>query len=69
MSGRLVDLETEMTLSWEQLAQTIQKALSYHNIRRYVRNNRGELEPEYLPASIQFGDIPFTVKQETQCKY
>ena len=65
MTGQIRDLENEMAIVWEQIAQIIQKALSYHNIRRYVQVDR-ELVPEYLPATIQFGSNPFTIDQETQ---
>ena len=65
MTGQIRDLENEMTIIWEQIAQIIQKALSYHNIRRYIQVER-ELVPEYVPATIQFGSNHFTVDQETQ---
>lgn len=68
MTGQVRDLENEMTISWEQIAQIIQKALSYHNVRRYIQVDR-ELVPEYLPATIQFGSHHFTVPQETQSKF
>ena len=65
MTGQIDDLENEMTIAWEQIAQIIQKALSYHNVRRYIQAER-ELVPEYLPATVQFGSHHFTVQQETQ---
>ena len=68
MTGQIADLETEITLAWEQLAQLMQKALKYHNIRRMVRVGR-ELEPEFLPPTIVFGDYHYNIDQETQCKF
>ena len=68
MSGRIQDLENEMTLMWEQIAQIIQKSLSYHNIHRYIHNGR-EWVPEYLPPTIQFGNVRFTIDQETQSEF
>ena len=67
MTGQVHDLENEMTILWEQIAQIIQKALSYHNIRRYIQVGR-DRNPEYLPPTIQFGAHNYTVEQETQSK-
>ena len=65
MTGQIVDLENEIILVWEQLAQIIQKALSYHNILRYVRDGR-DLVPVFTPPTIRFGNIRYTTEQETQ---
>ena len=69
MSGRYFELENELTILWEQLAQVIQKALKYHNILRYVRDNNNIQRPIYLAPTIRFGDVQFTIEQETQREY
>lgn len=67
MTGQFVDLEIEMTICWEQTAQIIQKALSYHNIVRYVQDGQ-ERRPVYMQPTVHFGANRFTVEQEIQCE-
>ena len=68
MTGQIADFENEMTLAWEMLAQLMQKALKYHNIRRYVRDDRDQVVPEFLAPTIYFGYNRYSVDQETQRK-
>lgn len=69
MSGQIFELENELTILWEQLAQVMQKALKHHNILRYVRNADNVRRPIYLTPTVHFGDVQFTVEQEAQRKF